>query len=358
MRRLVWIAVLLCSFVVFATTRTAGATSLSWACVEAHLGSFNPVGLPAGNTSGCLGPDRLNPGKNFAVALTPSPPRPPQGGPPPGPTPAPLDHAVWGATSTDGKTFTAFPDPFFKEASVADVMEITVNESKVAPRGTLLLYFLDFSNWRRDGTAGPVMTTSTDGKTWAPPKKLVFRGVDNPEFAIADPSVVELPDGRLRLYFFRWPTPDPSATPGPTTDEFWSAVSEDGINFQVEPGVRLRGIGATDPEVVKAGDEWLMIYAMPGGPHLARSRDGLEWTPDDRARLPGCLALMPDGKLTAFMSRGKGTWVVNYEIDPMAPDYGKKPMPPEACRTGIEDATVVRRLDGSYYMVWKYFPPG
>jgi hypothetical protein len=238
------------------------------------------------------------------------------------------------------------------------VLEITVNGSKVAPKATLLLYFLDFSNWRKDGTAGPVMTTSTDGKTWAPPKKLVFRGVDNPDFAIADPSVVELPDGRLRLYFFRWPTPDPSATPGPTTDEFWSAVSEDGINFQVEPGVRLRGIGATDPEVVKAGDEWLMIYAMPGGPHLARSRDGLEWTPDDRAKLPGCLALMPDGKLMAFMSRGKGTWVVNYEIDPMAPDFGKKPMPPEACKTGIEDATVVRRLDGSYYMVWKYFPPG
>jgi hypothetical protein len=66
---------------------------------------------------------------------------------------------------------------------------------------------------------------------------------------------------------------------------------------------------------------------------------------------------MPDGKLRAFQSRGTGTWVASYDIDPSAPDFGKKAMPPEACKTGIEDATVVRRLDGSYYMVRKYFLP-
>ncbi len=322
MRRIVLIAMLVGLSVV---TLTATAASLGWAY--------------AGDSF------------NAAVALIPTPLRG-------GPTPAPLDHAVWGATSPDGKVFTNFPEPFFKEGSVADVVEITVQGSKVAPVGTLLLYFLDFSHWRAEGLSYPVMTTSPDGKTWAPQKQLTFRSADRAEAQVADPSLVELPDGRLRLYFFQWPTPDPSATPGPATHEFWSAISEDGVNFQVEPGVRLAAIGATDPEVAKVGDEWLMIFAMPGGPHLARSRDGLAWVADDRAKLPGCLALMPDGKLTAFQSRGKDTWVAGFEVDPIAPDFGKQALPPgdETCRSGTEDVTVIRRMDGSYYMVWKYFP--
>jgi hypothetical protein len=251
--------------------------------------------------------------------LPPTPPPPPQGGPPQGPVHTPLEHAVYGATSKDGVIFTDFPEPFFKEASVPDVVEITVNGSKVAPKGTLVLYFLDFSRMRRGDASDAVMVTSTDGRSWSPKTRLVFRGLDHPEI-VADPSVVELPDGKLRLYFFY---PGAPGTPITGPNEFWSAISEDGVNFQVEPGVRLRGPGATDPEVVKAGDEWLMIYAMPGGPHLARSRDGLEWMPDERAKLPTSSVLMPDGKIRAFKSREKGAWAAIYEMDPSAPDFGK-----------------------------------
>jgi len=79
---------------------------------------------------------------------------------------------------------------------------------------------------------------------------------------IGGPRYVKLPDGRGRLYCF--------ATQ-PTSKGVISAVTEDGLNFELEPGNRMevgqseieaKGISAADVvPPAAAGEPWLMLYS-------------------------------------------------------------------------------------------------
>ena len=72
------------------------------------------------------------------------------------------------------------------------------------------------------------------------------RGWANP----VDPSVVLLEDGQFRLYFTSGPREGGSQ---PST---YSALSNDGVHFTVEPGVRFQADGMVlDPNVLRAGDQ-------------------------------------------------------------------------------------------------------
>jgi hypothetical protein len=120
--------------------------------------------------------------------------------------------------------------------------------------------------------------TSENGTSWKLHKEPIL------SFATF-PDVVRLPDGRLRLYFQQ-------------AQEIQSAISSDGLNFQMENGVRLRQTGALDdegvaaPSVVQKPDgAWLMVFrATAKGRHqptsinlvtttliTAESLDGLSW---------------------------------------------------------------------------------
>lgn len=92
-----------------------------------------------------------------------------------------------------------------------------------------------------------------------------------------DPDLVMLPDGRLRMYYFKGyfvSQPPPNAGPNP----IFSAVSTDGVNFTVERQVFAYD-NIFDPSVVAlGGNEYLMACTQMGNMSvntvLARSTDG------------------------------------------------------------------------------------
>jgi predicted GH43/DUF377 family glycosyl hydrolase len=134
---------------------------------------------------------------------------------------------------------------------------------------------------------------------------------------VGTPSAVRLPDGRWRLYHHAY---------GPTRYEIVSAISEEGLYFVREPGVRIAQStkfethSAYAPHVLRLdGGSWRMIYAgwsdtpsIQGRILSATSMDGLSWVkhadpvlePDRREDAahcsePHCVRL-PDGRWRLF----------------------------------------------------------
>ena len=80
---------------------------------------------------------------------------------PHGPSPeGPFNDEVHAAVSNDGFSFEILPGPFFRHASVPDILELK-KDSKVARAATLLLYFVDFANVKMPGSEGLSLATST-----------------------------------------------------------------------------------------------------------------------------------------------------------------------------------------------------
>lgn len=85
-----------------------------------------------------------------------------------------------------------------------------------------------------------------------------------------DPEVVKLPDGRYRMYYGL----DPRTYP--ENINIVSAVSSDGLNWTAEPGTRMSE-GAL-PSVIELPDgRWRMYYNSPGSIQSAISDDGLNF---------------------------------------------------------------------------------
>ncbi|MBI5693317.1 MAG: hypothetical protein HZC55_24830 [Verrucomicrobia bacterium] len=80
-----------------------------------------------------------------------------------------------------------------------------------------------------------VCFSSDEGRTWTAPRPIA---VDRMEAGLArpfDPTLVPLPDGRIRMYFTSNRSPDFRRS----TPAIYSAISSDGVNFEFEPGVRF-----------------------------------------------------------------------------------------------------------------------
>lgn len=271
----------------------------------------------------------------------------------------PFNDEVFGAVSNDGINFKVLSGPFFKHASVPDVLELT-QDCKAGSRGTLLLYFVDFSNIKGPGKEGISVAHSTDGLSWSDKQEITIEGRTNRGAAV-DPSVVQLEDGRIRLFFFASEITqgDPAKSEG--DHKILSAISEDGIHFQAEPAVNLQSPFITDPEVLRLGKEWLMFLSKGQETLLARSRDGLKFTLDDNFYLniggvPGAVAL-PDGKVRIFAT-GRGG-IVSARFDPdsvLTPivESGRRVSQKEA--RIVADPACIRRLDGTYYLIFKRKP--
>ncbi|MBI2495257.1 MAG: hypothetical protein HYW10_01635, partial [Candidatus Omnitrophica bacterium] len=191
---------------------------------------------------------------------------------PPGPGPdasGPFNDEVYGAVSEDGVEFEELPGPFFEHASVPEVVELA-HTSAAGSAGTLLLYFVDFSNGHRAGSEGLSMASSRDGRDWTAQRPVRVVGKRHRGAAV-DPSVVQLSDRRLRMYFFGSEVThgDPAAVSGDHV--IYSAVSDDGLTFTVEPGVRFQTPGITDPDVLLVGEALWMVLSRGQETLLARS---------------------------------------------------------------------------------------
>lgn len=161
----------------------------------------------------------------------------------------PYYHDVYTATSTDGINYTATNNKIAKHASVPDVIKL--------PSGQLVFYAVDGA---KRSISGAMLGVSEDnGKTW----KLGSVQINKSLAKMADPQVVMGDDGHLRIYYTVF---DNKTTTAVSQNKIASAVSNDGINFDVEPGNRIEYVKITDADVIKIQDGWFMYLSQ--GPNL------------------------------------------------------------------------------------------
>jgi hypothetical protein len=77
--------------------------------------------------------------------------------------------------------------------------------------------------------------SSDEGKTWSDPFTVQLDGYEVDLMRPFDPTLVALPDGRLRMYFTSNRSPDFRAS----VPQIYSAISDDGLRYTFEPGVRF-----------------------------------------------------------------------------------------------------------------------
>ena len=123
-------------------------------------------------------------------------------------------------------------------------------------------------------TARILSAVSTDGATWVPEAGVRLSPKDGGagEFRVVSPEVVPIPGGggRLRMYFECCP----GTQGGGSTIR--SAVSDDGLDWHLEPGERLDSRSFNSPRLLHLDDGTCRLYCSDrnGGIASALSDDG------------------------------------------------------------------------------------
>ncbi len=140
--------------------------------------------------------------------------------------------------------------------------------------------------------------SADDGKTWSAPQVIRVVGLPEELRFPFDPTLVPLPDGRVRLYFTSRQMRQHRELPA-----IYSAISEDGVAYRFEPGVRfaIDGRPVIDCAAVLhkgtyhlyapdngAGLDpltgWVHSRVPAGSGYHATSTDGLKFTRVDDVR--------------------------------------------------------------------------
>lgn len=259
-------------------------------------------------------------------------------------------HTAYYATSVDGQTWQ--PGGLVqKEASVPDVVELTSDLGDFR-KGDLLVYFVDAANFTGPNTESLGLIVSSDGgKTWGKKQTTQVKNKVN-KGAPVDPSVVQLPDGRLRLYYFgsQATAGDPASAAG--QHKVYSALSADGLNFETEPADRLADERLTDPEVINYNNQWYMYYSVGPKSKLAISDDGLTFrskpiTGGEVGGVPGALVTSDGGVRLFGCSQGGFSSAissdgVNFTFEQSNVVEGA------TC-----DPAAIKRSNGQYFMIYK-----
>lgn len=205
-----------------------------------------------------------------------------------------LNHDVYLSFSDDPSAFPA-GTLVTESASVPDVL-VCSTDSEACNKGELLIYFVDPIN-ETDSMEGVSVIRSTDeGKTWSERTSISIAGKLNKGPAV-DPSVVQLSDGSIRMYYYGPDKPfggEPAAQE--ETRNVYSALSTDGVTFAADEGIRLSAVNLTDPEVIQMGSTWFMYYSVGTNSGVASGTDGLTFTDHGEIAnqvggVPGALAL-------------------------------------------------------------------
>ena len=180
-----------------------------------------------------------------------------------------------------------------------------------------------------------------------------------------DPTLVALPDGRIRLYFTSNRSPDSRRSP----PAIYSAISADGVRYTFEPGVRfsVEGRLVIDCAVALHGGIFHLIVPdngtaedmhrrqqnrepqRSGTGYRAVSRDGLHFERVADVINPAgdhwLGSLVSDGTGLAFFGTGRGTW-------PLRSQDGASWRPDDAAfRIPGADPGAVRLCDGGWLLV-------
>jgi hypothetical protein len=136
------------------------------------------------------------------------------------------------------------------------------------PDGGLRLYLVHHERELDPGlmSANRVLSaTSPGGDRWSLEPGVRLEG------PFVDPDVVALPEGGLRMFLTR------------STREVASARSSDGLDFELEEGLRFEAGGVSS--TLHRDDGWWMFFHESGALGRARSPDGVRFDEPERLRL-------------------------------------------------------------------------
>jgi len=189
----------------------------------------------------------------------------------------PYFHKVHIATSKDGKTWNRSDQPTVEHASVADLLLLEKQTGNFSA-GTLFLYFVDATGLKDSpGTEKiGIMHSVDNGKTWSKKEVIEIKGAEG--HIPVDPSMVQLDDGTIRLYYLDF-TAMQTRTEDKSKDKFsiYVASSKDGKVWNLEQLAFQYNSVITDPKVVYFKNKWYM-YLAQYGMRVAASEDGLSFT--------------------------------------------------------------------------------
>lgn len=264
-----------------------------------------------------------------------------QGPAPGGPAGGPYFHQVMSASSPDGLQWTHDGVVLLDHASVPAALAL--------PDGRLRVYYVDASQAPENVNCAEV---TADLRVAVLGCTIAGRG----GVKAVDPSVVVLPDGRTRLYYYA-SEQDPG---GSGLHRVRAAVSADGVRFQDEGEVYAED-GLVDPDVFWSGRDWLMfVFSLTRpGTIVAKSDEGLRFSYLGPHPLEGWGTTAPvridDGRLRlyafnqgvqdtvrSFVSANGLDWTMEDGVRLSAPS-GKE----------ITDPFVVRLTTGGWRMVYK-----
>lgn len=192
-------------------------------------------------------------------------------------------HHVRFASSADGESWQLQDGYIAEHASVPDLLALSKDIGEYAA-GTLMSHFVNSEPVAYGLDENVAFVTSTDnGETWS--ERTVI-ALDNDDHIPVDPSVMQLEDGSMRLYYF-----DFSVMRGGPQDDtrstFYMASSTDGVNYTVEGEVYAFDGLITDPEVIMHNGVFHMYYARHDDPEGAgiwhvTSEDGTAFSDPER----------------------------------------------------------------------------
>jgi len=224
-------------------------------------------------------------------------------------------------------------------------------------QGRLIALFQWFPEGNLEAFDRVAFSRSEDqGRNWSLPAPITVEGMPKSLRRPFDPTLVELDDGRYRLYFTshevgeaREPAPGKAYWP-----RIHSAISKDGANYTFEPGERfaVEGEMVIDCAAAFWNGEWHLfapVQGWPGSAYHATSKDGLAFERrgdlhvDTRGSWLGCAVAASDG-LHFYGSGGSGWCAISR-------DALSWRLAPDTVRPVGMDPGVARLKDGSWLMV-------
>lgn len=175
-----------------------------------------------------------------------------------------------------------------------------------------------------------VCFSSDEGRSWTKPEPIAVIGMEAGLARPFDPTLVPLPDGRVRLYFTSNRSPDFRRS----IPAIYSAISRDGLCYEFEPGVRfaVEGRIVIDCAVALHDGVFHLIVPDNGTPeemtanqqrrepprgekgYHAVSKDGLDFERVADVTMPGqgrwLGNMQSEGGRLAFFGSGSGPWPV------------------------------------------------
>jgi hypothetical protein len=211
-----------------------------------------------------------------------------------------------------------------------------------------------------------VSFSSDEGRAWSSPEPIVVEAMEAGLARPFDPTLVPLPDGRMRLYFTSNRNPDFRRS----APAIYSAISTDGIRYTFEPGIRFNVDGRVVIDCAAALHDGLFHLIVPdngtaddlaggqerrepppgGNGYHAISSDGLKFErvadvklASGRDRWLG--NMQSDGDSLVFFGTGPAPWPVSSK------DGGRWETVSTSMRLPGADPGAVKLRDGSWLIL-------